>query len=107
VLEREDLVQTWSDLNISFGSTWKREIEEALTQSKIAVLLLSPAFFASRFIWDFEMPRILDHQAAGMQVLPIVVRSCAWRLKESIAELQALPSNNRALVGCQKSGLVR
>jgi WD40 repeat protein len=87
----------WSDLKIDFGSAWKREIEAALTRSKVAILLLSPAFFSSRFIWEFEMPRILAHQSTGMQVLPIIVRSCAWRLKKSIAELQALPSNNWAL----------
>ena len=97
VRERSDRIQTCSDLSIDFGQTSESELEDALSRSRIAVLMLSPAFFASDSIWRFVMPRIFRHQDDSMQVLPIIVRPCAWRLKRRIANLRALPPTGRAL----------
>lgn len=97
VLERSGLIDVWSDARLEVGSTWQLEIEEALTRSKVAVLLVTPSFLASRFIWDQEMPRILKHAEAGMAVLPLVARPCAWRLEPALEKLQARPSLGRPL----------
>jgi len=61
------------------------------------VLLLSPAFLASDFIWHFELPRILDHQKDGLALFPLIVRPCAWRIAPELAAIQARPSDDRAL----------
>src|ERR1700733_11862884 len=97
VLERLGLVDIWSDSKIKAGAAWEEEIEAALTAAKVAVLLISPAFLASQFIWDKEMPRIIAHSAQGMEVLPLIVRPCAWRLLNELARLQACPKGGRAL----------
>jgi hypothetical protein len=97
VLERRGSVEVWSDQRIGAGAEWEAEIEAALTASKVAVLLVSPAFLASDFIWKREMPRIIAHSEAGMDVLPLVVRPCAWRLEEALEPLQAKPGDGRAL----------
>ena len=49
LLERLDLVDLWADTRVSSGAEWEREIEVALTNAKVAVLLISPAFLASKF----------------------------------------------------------
>src|SRR5687768_13132586 len=79
VLERRGLLDVWSDMRIEVGAAWEDEIESALTQARVAVLLVSPAYLASAYVWDHEMPRIMAHQKAGMRVVPIVARPCAWR----------------------------
>jgi len=79
------------------GADWERAIELALSSSKIAVLLVSPAFLASAFIWHREMPRIVAHAAQGMDVLPLIVRPSAWRLEQQLGRLQPRPSDGRAL----------
>lgn len=97
VLQRRGLVDVWSDTRIAVGEDWEREIESALTAAKVAVLLVSPAFLASDYIWEHEMPRIVAHSAQGMDILPLIVRPCAWRLEEALARLQARPSEGRPL----------
>jgi hypothetical protein len=97
VLERWGLIHSWSDTRIAAGADWQGEIDEALGQSKVAVLLISPAFLASRYIWEREWPRIRDHKAHGMEVLPLVVRACAWRLDKELRELQVRPVDGRPL----------
>jgi hypothetical protein len=97
VLERQGLIHLWSDTRIAMGSDWLSEIEAALSEAQIAVLLVSPPFLASKFIWDQEMPRIQAHRADGMEVLPLIVRPCAWMLEEDLKMLQARPQDGRAL----------
>jgi hypothetical protein len=97
VLERRGLVELWSDVRIEAGADWAGEIEIALSSARIAVLLVSPAFLASEFIWAQEMPRIAAHAALGMDALPLIVRPCAWRLEEFLAQLNARPTDGRPL----------
>lgn len=97
VLERRGLVDIWSDARIAVGTDWEQSIEAALSSAKVAVLLVSPAFLASEFIWQREMPRIIAHAAHGMDALPLIVRPCAWRLEDTLARLQARPTDGRAL----------
>jgi TIR domain len=97
VLERWGLIHSWSDNRIAAGADWQGEIEEALGQSKVAVLLISPAFLASQYIWDREWPRIQAHKAQGMEILPLVVRACAWRLDHDLREMQVRPTDGRPL----------
>jgi hypothetical protein len=91
VLERQGVVDLWSDKRIDAGTPWEEEIERALTAAKVAVLLVSPDFLASEFIWKIEMPRIVAHSAQGMRALPLIARPCAWKLERDLARLQARP----------------
>lgn len=97
VLKRQGVVDLWADTEIGVGADWQKEIENALTAAKVAVMLVSPAFLASEFIWSDEMPRIIAHSEQGMDALPLIVRPCAWRLEESLARLQARPVDGRPL----------
>jgi hypothetical protein len=97
ILERRKLVHVWSDTRIGVGAEWQKEIENALSESLAAVLLVSPGFLASGFIWNDEMPRILAHSDDGMYVLPLIARPCAWRVAPELAGLQARPLDERAL----------
>jgi len=97
VLERRGLVDLWSDTRIDAGTDWEKEIESALTTAKVAVLLISPSFLASDYIWKNEMPRIVAHSAQGMNVLPLIVRPCAWRLEEDLSRWQARPPDGQPL----------
>jgi hypothetical protein len=97
VLEHRGLVDVWSDAEAEAGADWKNQIDRALSAAKVAVLLVSPAFLASKFIWTDEMPLILAHSRQGMDVLPLIVRPCAWHLEEDLAKLQARPTDGRPL----------
>jgi hypothetical protein len=96
-LERRGIVHLWSDTQIRVGDRWEAEIEAALTESRAAVLMITPAFLASTYIWDQEVPRILKHASAGMLIFPLITKPCAWRIAPELAERQARPLNGRAL----------
>jgi hypothetical protein len=97
VLERRGLVELWSDTRLPAGAEFEREIEAALSNAKVAVLLVSPSFLASRFIWQEEIPRIEAHTRDGMDAIPLIVRPAAWRLENFLRKLVARPADGRPL----------
>src|ERR1044071_5789060 len=97
ILERRNIVHIWSDTRIQVGANWEHEIKNSLSESRAAVLMISPGFLASEYIWSGEIPHILEHQNNGMLVFPLIARPCAWRIPPELAALQARPLNGRAL----------
>jgi hypothetical protein len=97
LLERLGIVDLWADTRIEGGTEWEREIDVALTNAKVAVLLVSPAFLSSKFISAKELRRIEAHYREGMEVLPLIIRSCAWRAEPFLARLMARPRDGEAL----------
>lgn len=71
-LEREGMLDFWIDTDIEPGQQWYDEIEEAIAEAKVAVLLISPDFLASDFIATEEIPRVLAAaDKEGLKVIPI------------------------------------
>lgn len=89
VLETEGLLDVWDDTRIKPGSDWEKEIEKALKESRIALLLISDGFLASRFIQDKEFSLLLERQQAeGLRLYPLLLEHCVWEENESLKRLQ-------------------
>ena len=72
-------VRMWSDTAIETGERWHESIQTQLLSAKVAVLLVSPAFLASEYIRDSELPVLLmKAQDRGVTVLPIILRRCLF-----------------------------
>jgi internalin A len=98
VLQMSGLVEVWHDRRIGAGGEWKGEIDEALNEADIVILLVSADFLASDYCNDVELPRALERQADGVcRVIPVIVRDARWQLSP-IAKLQALPTDGKAVV---------
>ena len=68
----------WDDTMIGHGE-WKKQIEEALKRSNIAILLISDYFLSSDFIINNELPTILKKaESEGTTIVAIVVRPCLF-----------------------------
>ncbi|NEO33169.1 MAG: TIR domain-containing protein [Symploca sp. SIO3C6] len=79
-LELQEQVDIWSDQEIELGENWHDRIQRTLEQVKAAILLVSPAFLASRYIRNSELPVLLKKSKdEGVAILPIILRPCMWR----------------------------
>ncbi len=77
--EREGLVDAWDDTKIAVGADWKEEIKKALQEAKVAVLLISADFLASKFIAENELPSLLEAaKAGGTRIIPVILSPCNY-----------------------------
>lgn len=78
-LGMQNLVNAWSDRQIDIGDTWDAEIKSELQQAKAAVLLVSPAFLASKYIRNSELPVLLKRaKEHGLTVISIIIKPCMF-----------------------------
>jgi TIR domain len=97
LLQRQNLVSTWHDRQITAGTDWANAIDEHLNSASIILLLISADFLASNYYYGVEMQRALDRDKAGQaRVIPIIVRPCDKK-GAPFAHLQALPTGDKAI----------
>ncbi|MFQ3455971.1 toll/interleukin-1 receptor domain-containing protein [Bradyrhizobium sp. UFLA01-814] len=92
-IERAFSASFWADKRIHAGAHWNKTIQDAIDAASVFILLLSPGFIASDYIYDHEIPAIgSKHLSAGALVLPVVLKRCSWQMVASA--LQAIPSHD-------------
>ncbi|HNM45014.1 pentapeptide repeat-containing protein, partial [Plasticicumulans sp.] len=60
---KEYRFEQWQDKDIVIGSHWRDEIQSAIARCKVGLLLVSPAFLASTFITEQELPQFVAAKA--------------------------------------------
>ena len=92
LLARQHLIVRWHDRHILPGSEWNTSILDALESADIILLLVSKAFFASKYISQYEVPAAMQaHQSGKARVVPILLESVRGWKKTEFAKLQFLP----------------
>jgi tetratricopeptide (TPR) repeat protein len=78
-ITRHDEIAAWSDQNIASGEKWQEEIASQLETARVALLLVSPAFLASDYIANSELPVLLKRaHDDGLTILPLLIYPSAW-----------------------------
>lgn len=91
LLQRQGIINTWHDRNITAGTEWAQAIDRNLNQADIILLLISANFLASDYCYDIEMQRALErHHQREARVIPILLKPCDWETAP-FGKLQALP----------------
>jgi hypothetical protein len=94
-IERQGLVRTWHDREISSGDLWKEAIDRNLQEADVILLLISADFLASDYCFDIEMKNALERHAMGEAlVIPVILRPVDWRATP-FGKLQALPKDGK------------
>lgn len=110
-LLRGTTITAWDDRKIQPGAEWLKEIQNALRDARVAVLLTSADFFDSDFITNHEVPKLIDAAEQGrLRILWIAVRPSAL-LDTEIAKFQGLNAPDNPLGGlntaAQEQALVK
>src|SRR4029453_16176699 len=75
LLRRAKLIDVWQDRLIRPGSNWNADIHDGMKSAEIILMLVSPAFFASGYIYGVEVDLALKRQKHGeTAVIPIILR---------------------------------
>jgi hypothetical protein len=96
VLQSAGLISVWSDDEISAGANWQQAISQAVSQARVAILLITANYLTSDFILGNELPALLKRrQEEGLVVFPVIATACAWRMVDWLARMNVRPKNGR------------
>lgn len=96
-LVRDKEVTVWVDTMLQAGDEWRAEIRQALTSAKVAIILMSAHFRASKFIAEEELPPLLAAaRTRGMLIIPVIVGFC-WFDESELAHVQAVNNPSQPL----------
>jgi len=96
-LQRQGIITSWYDGEISPGVDWQALIEKYLQHSDIILLLVSPDFVASDYCYSVVMKRAISrHENGEARIIPILLRPTDFK-DLPFAKLQYLPVNGRAV----------
>jgi len=91
ILQRQKLIATWKDIDISPGTEWRPQIMGRLGSARIILLLISADFMHSDFCYSTEMDQAIKrHDADLARVIPIILRPLYYK-GAPFAKLDLLP----------------
>src|SRR5215211_2764011 len=96
-LERQGLIEWWHDREITPGWEWEETIDKNLRSAEIILLLVTPDFMASDYVYEKEIVRAIErHERGEARVIPIIVRPALWK-GTPLGRLQALPKDAKPI----------
>lgn len=97
-LERDGLINLWSDEDLRAGDDWRSEIALAISSARVAIMLVSADFLASDFIAVNEVPQLLARaKSEGARIMPVVLQACGFVRHKGLAVFQAVNDPGRPL----------
>lgn len=97
VLAENNLLDAWDDTMIKPGAKWRKEIQDALSSAKAALLLVTPDFLTSEFIKKYELPILMNAaEKKGLQIFWVAVEPCLYEVTD-FSEFQAINNPNKPL----------
>lgn len=98
-LKRLDKIQVWQDRRIDAGTEWDEVIRAELAAADIILLLVSPDFLASQYIWEVEIKEAMErHRSGEARVIPVFIRHCDTQ-GMPFAGIQGLPRDAKPVSG--------
>lgn len=92
---REERLDLWTDQREVVGEEWRPQLDNAISRSIAALLLVSPAFLASEFIMEQELPALV---AQGVRLVCALIRDCRWQAVPALERIQWAHDPERPLM---------
>lgn len=97
MLKNQGLIEAWHDRRIKAGDEFDREISAELERAEVILLLVSPDLLASKYCYEIELKRAMEHHDAGTaRVIPVILRHCDWR-HAPFGKLLAAPKDGKPI----------
>ena len=91
-------IDFWDDSKIQPGKKWKEEIRTAISETKIAILLVSTDFLGSEFIATDELPPLLRAaEEEGAVILILILKPCLFEEFSDLNQFQAMNPPSRPI----------
>ncbi len=91
-------MKVWEDRQIDAGAKWYPEIQQAIEDTAVAILLISAHYLSSGFCIKEEVPFLIQRQEhGGMLLIPILIRACPWKAHRWLADRQMLPRDGKCV----------
>lgn len=96
---RSRKIELWDDSRIKPGDRWREEIDRALEEARVGVMMVTPAFLASEFIAAHELPVLLE--AASRNAVKLIWIHVKHALYEDVGldEVQCAHDVKQPLLG--------
>jgi len=99
---RDKRVDYWNDSRIQPGQNWKHQIDRALDEATVAVLLVTQNLLSSDFVMNYELPTLLKRAEKGeLRLVWIAVENSSVGATE-LAKFQAVNDPSRPLEALSK-----
>jgi len=90
-LEREDL-EFWWDGRIAVGVAWDEQIKARISESQVALVLVSQAFLDSEYCSNVEIGEFLRlNKDRGLIIFPVILSACEWSRTNWLQARQFIP----------------
>ena len=90
-------ISSWHDREVNSAMEWEYEIDTHLNTADIILLLVSPDFMDSDYVYGIEMKRAMERHVRGEAiVIPIILRPTYWA-GAPFGKLQILPTNAKPI----------
>ncbi|MCA8954052.1 MAG: TIR domain-containing protein, partial [Planctomycetes bacterium] len=91
-------IELWEDSSIGAGQDWYAEIADRLDHAKVAILLVTENFLASKFCQHEEVPVLLQRARRGqLHVMPLLVEPSVWSIERWLKRRQMRPGGEKSL----------
>ena len=95
-LEIEKDAEFWHDERIATGDLWNAEIQRRISESHLALLLVSELFLTSNYVINTEIPLFLKKRRdEGMIIFPVILSACDWKFHDWLSQTQFLPKDGK------------
>ncbi|WP_158547995.1 toll/interleukin-1 receptor domain-containing protein [Dyadobacter luteus] len=92
-------IDFWDDTKIQPGQKWKDEIRKAISETKVAILLVSTDFLGSDFISSDELPPLLKAaEQNGAVILIVILKPCLFEEFSELNQYQAINPPSKPLL---------
>lgn len=89
-------IDFWDDSIIEPSQKWREEIKNAISETKVAILLVSANFLASDFISKDELPPLLRAaKDKGVAILIVILKPCLFEEFPELNQFQAMNPPNK------------